>query len=198
MTAPPEIILHLNHSDLRLFYILLSKGFRIPFEPGCTIKDLLCRQLRIDDTYIRERIQTLFLDGKAVDDIHHAIVSDGSTLALSAAMPGLAGAVFRSKSRYSAMRESISYAGPEKESFEGSGTIELKLFNLVAKEIGDIFLDRGILTGGRDICNIFEDHAALLENPDNMIIVDGNKTDGAGLLSSGIDTQDVWLKVRTG
>jgi len=168
------------------------------FEPGCTIKDLLCRQLRIAETYVMERIQTLFLNGKAVDDIHHAIVSDGSTLALSAAMPGLAGAVFRSKSRYSAMRESISYSGPEKESFEGVGVIELKLFNLVANEIGDIFLDRGILTGGRDICNIFENHAVLLENPDNIIMVDGNQTNGPGLLSSGIDTQDVWLKIPMG
>ena len=198
MAAPTEIIIHLNPSDSGLFYILLSKGFRIPFEPGCTIKDLLCRQLRMEETYVMERIQTIFLNGKAVDDIRHAIVSDGSTLALSAAMPGLAGAVFRSKSRYSAMRESISYSGPEKESYEALGVIKLKLFNLVAKEIGHIFLDRGILTDGGDICHIFEEHAGLLENPDNVIMVDGNKTNGTGLLSSGIQTRDVLLKIPMG
>jgi hypothetical protein len=195
MNLTPEIKIHLQNSDAHYFYRLLSKGFRIPFHPGCSIKDLLCKQLGIQDAYATERIQTIFLNGKAVDDIKKAIVSDESTLALSAAMPGLAGAVFRSGGRYSAMRESISYSSDEKGSYTESGSLELKLFNLVAREIGDVFLHRGIQTSGKDVCDIAEEHAELFDHPDSRIFVDQNKTDLVSLLSSDIKSREVWLKL---
>lgn len=195
MNTRPEISIHLQNSKAHHFYRLLSKGFRIPFNPGCSIKDLLYEQLKIEETYVTKRIQTIFLNGKAVDDIKKAIVSDKSTLALSAAMPGLAGAVFRSGSRYSAMRDSISYSSDEKGSYTESGSLELKLFNLVAREIGDIFLHRGIQTSGKDVCDIAEEHAELFDHQDSNICVDQNKTDVENLLSSDIKNHEVLLKI---
>ena len=49
------------------------------------------------------------LDGKPVDDIGAALVQDGSTLALSAAMPGLVGATLRRGGAYSSFRSAITY-----------------------------------------------------------------------------------------
>ena len=80
-------------------------------------------------------------------------------------------------------------------SYAESGSLELKLFNLVAREIGDLFLHRGILTSGRDVCDIFEDHAEIFNHQNNAVWVRGKKTDVAGLLSSNIKTLDVLLKI---
>ncbi|MCP4349944.1 MAG: endonuclease/exonuclease/phosphatase family protein [Desulfobacterales bacterium] len=57
---------------------------------GCSIRSLLCKQTDVASDYVDERISTVFLDGKPVDDVDSAIVKNGSVLALSAAMPGLA------------------------------------------------------------------------------------------------------------
>lgn len=177
MEKPIEINITLKKHAVQYFHLLLSKGFRIPFKPGCSIKDLLCRQLEIDETYVSRRIQTIFLNGKAVDDINTAMVSDKSTLALSAAMPGLAGAAFRTGGRYSAMRDSISYSAHEKRACEDSGLLELKLFNLVAREIGEMILLRGILVSGKDLCSVVEEHSEEFNHQDNKIYLNHQKTD---------------------
>jgi len=62
---------------------------------GCSIKNLLCNQFDITPEYLSDRISTIFLNGKPVDDVESAIIKDNSILALSGAMPGLVGATFR-------------------------------------------------------------------------------------------------------
>ena len=59
---------------------------------GCSVKTMLNNTLGMDDNYVEDRIKTIFLDAKPVDDINTACINDGSVLALSGAMPGLAGA----------------------------------------------------------------------------------------------------------
>ncbi|MBW1894150.1 MAG: hypothetical protein JRI91_10720 [Deltaproteobacteria bacterium] len=186
MKKPIEINITLKKHAVQYFYLLLSKGFRIQFKPGCSIKNLLCQQLGFDETYVSRRIQTIFLNGKAVDNINTTVVSDKSTLALSAAMPGLAGAIFRTGSRYSAMRNSISYSAHEKQACEDSGLLELKLFNLVARETGEMILLRGILVNGKDLCSVIEEHSEVFEHQDNKIYLNHKKIDMGNLLSSGI------------
>jgi len=197
MEKPTEINIVLKKHAVQYFHLLLSKGFRIQFKPGCNIKDLLCRQLGIDETYVSRRIQTIFLNGKTVDDINTTLVSDKSTLALSAAMPGLAGAVFRTKSRYSAMRNSISYSAHEKRKCEDSGLLELKLFNLVAREIGEMILLRGILVSGKDLCSVAEEHSEVIGHEDSKIYLNHKKMNLGDLLSSGIPgTVYLFITVR--
>lgn len=45
-------------------------------------KIFLERQLQLDRQFIEDYIQTVFLDGKPVDDLDRAFVKDGCTLAL--------------------------------------------------------------------------------------------------------------------
>jgi len=47
------------------------------------------RATGLDEDYVTQRISTIFLDGKPVDDIDTLLVRDGAVLSLSAAMPGL-------------------------------------------------------------------------------------------------------------
>ena len=71
------------------FFQFLQKGVRVEANTGCSVKRFLCDQLHMNPDYIEERVQTCFLDGKAVDDIETAMIRQGSTLTLSGAMPGL-------------------------------------------------------------------------------------------------------------
>src|SRR5512137_27882 len=80
---------------LAYFFPLLQKGFELKVCLGTPIGVLLRDGLGLTDEYIETRIQTVFLDGKPVDDINGALIRDGSTLALAPAMPGLMGAMLR-------------------------------------------------------------------------------------------------------
>jgi hypothetical protein len=115
------------------------------------VKSVLCEQLGLRLEYVEERIKTLLLDGKPVDDINSAILRHGSTLALSAAMPGLAGAVLRRGGYYASMRSTISHREETESERPQDGTVSLKLFNILLREIGPTFLQKGIWIQGKDL-----------------------------------------------
>ncbi len=106
----------------------------------------VCRQIGISDDYLDERIQTLFLNGKAIDDPDTTIVPDRAVLALSAAMPGLAGATLRKGGSYASFRKAITEASASAASPPSpqKGSIILKLFNFISQELAPILLRYGI------------------------------------------------------
>lgn len=130
------------------FSTLLQRGVFYPLAARSSVQDFLTRQLGIDPDYIRDRIATVFVDGSVVDDLETATLRPGSTLTLSAAMPGLVGATLRKGGFYSAMRSEISWKGDDdtRQQLDGPpNTIRLKLFNTVLREIGPTLLRRGVL-----------------------------------------------------
>jgi len=94
-----------------LFFSLLQKGFMLEVKVGCSVRSLLLDQMGLSAEYIERRIQTLFVDSKPVDDLDRVAIRDGSTLALSSAMPGLLGATLRRGGYYAAMRSQITHRG---------------------------------------------------------------------------------------
>jgi hypothetical protein len=118
---------------------------------GVSVKTFLCEDLGLTAQFLETRVQTVFLNGKAVDDLSIALVKDGSVLALSAAMPGLLGATLRRGSYYAAMRGEISYRACDEALQHGEGTVCLKLFNLLVAEVGSLLLKKGILIPGTDL-----------------------------------------------
>ena len=58
------------------FFQLLQKGFRVKTQAGCSVKSFLCEHLGLSPEYVEERIQTLFLDGKPVDDVDSALLDN--------------------------------------------------------------------------------------------------------------------------
>jgi hypothetical protein len=137
------------------FYPLLPRGFIVKTRVGCSVKTLICNYLGLSADYLEQRLQTIFLDGKAVDDTETTVVQEGATLALSAAMPGLAGATLRRGSAYAAMRNQITHQKGTCGESTKDGTICLKLFNLVAADIGQLFLEKGVLISGRYLRDLF-------------------------------------------
>ena len=141
---------------LSLFSSLLGQGFSLKVRTGCSLRELLCGQLGVRADYVDQRIQTIFLDGKAVDDVDTAMIRQDSTLALSAAMPGLAGATLRRGGAYAAMRRQISHQNNAGRNSVANGVVTLKLFNLVALELGPGFLKQGIWIRGTHVGNFFK------------------------------------------
>jgi hypothetical protein len=141
---------------LSLFSQLLGLGFTLKVRTGCSLRELLCGQLGVHADYVDQRIQTIFLDGKTVDDVDTAVIRQDSTLALSAAMPGLAGATLRRGSAYAAMRRQISHQNKVIHNSVANGDVMLKLFNLVALELGPGFLKQGIWVRGKHMENFFK------------------------------------------
>ena len=148
-TADKHLRLEISPRLIPLFFQLLGQGFRVNVQAGATVKDLLCRQLGIGEDYLAQRIQSIFLNAKVVDDIESARVPEGSTLALSGAMPGLVGAILRSGGYYAAMRNQLSHVQREPLSQTHGAAITLKLMNIVAKELGPVFLKQGIRLRGQ-------------------------------------------------
>ena len=149
----------------------------VKVQVDCTIKTLLCQQLGLDPEYLETRIQTIFLDGRPVDDINAATVKDGSTLALSAAMPGLVGATLRRGSYYASMRSQISYRETALSKSPHQGIILLRLFNLILKELGPIFLEKGVWINGRGILDFFSRQSDDFWKGCKEAKIDGKKID---------------------
>jgi hypothetical protein len=126
------------------FLRLLESGFFVKAPVGLSIKKLLCQHLGIPENYLAERIQTLFLDGKPVDDVENAHIQPDATLALSGAMPGLVGATFRKGGSLALMRKTISYHEEASTSGHGEARVKIKLFNMVLKDLGPVFLEKGV------------------------------------------------------
>jgi hypothetical protein len=133
---------------------LLQKGFALAVLVGCPIRALLRDGLGLTDEYVETRIQTVFLDGKPVDDIDTALVHDGATLALAPAMPGLMGAMLRRGGHYSPMRSGITHRGDEAPQGIGEGRIVMKLFGMALRELGPRLLERGIEVNAGDLAQI--------------------------------------------
>jgi hypothetical protein len=139
-----SLALKLDGDRLADFFPLLQRGVTLQAVVGGSLRELLCDQLGIPADYVTGRITTIFLDNKPVDNLD-CTVGEGARIALSAAMPGLVGAVMRRSGFYAALRQGITHAGNSGVCEAGSGTVRLKLFNLLLPEIGPLILGRGIL-----------------------------------------------------
>lgn len=178
------------------FFPLLSRGFRVVTRTGCSIKNLLCQQLGIQDNYLEEKIQTIFLNGKAIDDLTAPVIQDGSILSLSAAMPGLAGATLRRGGHLAAMRAQISHKNEATTGQHQTGTVTLKLFNLTARDIGPLFLKQGIWISGSDLEEIVDKFGHDIQAGLRGAEINNKKITAAGFLQSGWKKKAVFLVVK--
>lgn len=179
------------------FLKLIEHGFELKVKTGLSVRELLCGQLDVSDDYLDNRIQTIFLDGKAVDDADAAWVHEDSRLALSAAMPGLVGATFRKGGRYASFRSSISYSKTKTAGVRGEGKITLKLFNMVAKELGPVFLRKGVIIEGNTFQNFVRDNLEDLKAACSSIHLNDTKIGVARLKELKWADRKVLLQVAS-
>jgi hypothetical protein len=162
-----------EHGQFQRLSILFQKGIRVRVRVNTTVKNVLCDQLELDPQYVRERISTIFLDGRPVDDIDAATVKQGSVLALSAAMPGLVGATMRRNGVYKEFRNTITHREEAQVRESTQGVLIVKILNLLIPELGPLLLERGILLAGAELADL----VARLPNASwdrrTMPVVDG-------------------------
>jgi len=142
--SDPGLSLILAGEKIPHLFQILQQGFMVRVQVGGSVLTLLSRQLGISPEFLEGRIKTIFLDGKPVDDLDSAVIKEGSTLALSAALPGLAGATLRRGGAFASLRSQITHSGRETPTAQREGFIVLKLFNLLMDELGPAFLRRGV------------------------------------------------------
>lgn len=140
------------------FFLLLQQGVRIRRHVGCSVDAFLREELGAGPATI-EKIQSIILDGKPVDDIGTALIHDGSVLALSAAMPGLVGAMLRRGGAYSSLRSAITYHETAIACAPGDGWVGIKLFNLLMAELGPELLRTGVLLRSSDLLDFLMERA---------------------------------------
>jgi len=191
-----NLSLTLEKTLIPIFYQLLSKGFIIDAETGCTMKKLLCGQLGVQDDYLEERIQTIFLDDKIVDDVNSAVIREGSILALSAAMPGVLGATLRKGGRYAPMRSQISHDKDMPSDLHKKGEVTIKLFNLIVRELGPLFLERGIHVKGEDFFDIVVRNENIFMTGCKKITKDDNDIDSEKLMKVEWKDKQVFLQIK--
>ena len=160
-----KLTLSIARESLHSFFSLLRQGFMIEVQAGCSIKTMLADALGLDDSYVENRIKTIFLNAKPVDDINTACIENGSVLALSGAMPGLAGATLRRGGQLASFRGSISCRSHGENELGQNGYAFVKLFNLLVNDLGPIFLEKGILINKQQLVTF------LRRQPDNFRLI---------------------------
>ena len=181
---------------LRSFCLLTGRGFGVDVPAACTLRELLCGRLGIEPDYIEARIQTIFLNSKAVDDPRTAVVAAGSTIGLSGPMPGIAGAILRKESRLSSMRSSISHVAQDNDPpTERSGDVTVRLFNVLQRELGPSLLEQGIRIAGEALADFFRRHANVLHSAVQTAEMDGEPVVVSVLRSTDWTGRRVQLQV---
>jgi len=164
---------------------------------GSSIRQVIVEQLGIAEAYLENRIQTLFLNGKPVDDVEAMTVSDGSTLALSAAMPGLAGATLRKGGKYAAFRQEITLGRDSQVPDLREGWMVMKLFNQVAEELGPVVVTKGIGIGGGDLLDVIRKAKEMSLLSEIVELTVNGTAIAPEMLAAKISSQsDVFLSIR--
>jgi hypothetical protein len=196
----PDCRIQIVLKEASRFRFLLNgvfrQGVQVEIIAGTSIRQVIVEQLGIAENYLENRVQTLFLNGKPVDDVDTMKVSDGSVLALSAAMPGLAGATLRKGGKYAALRLQISIGSDLSVPVQRKGRMVLKLFNQIAEEQGPALLERGIGIGVGDLLDVIrkaQDLSLLKEVL--KVEVNGNSIDSEMLAAEISSRAEVFLSI---
>lgn len=166
------------------FFLLLQQGVGIRRRVGCSVDAFLRQEVGAGPGTV-EKIQSVMLDGKPVDDIGSALVRDGSVLALSAAMPGLVGATLRRGGAYSSFRSGITHRETGSACGTSQGWVEIKLFNLLMAELGPGLLRQGVLVKSPDLADFLSGRLPELRQGCRRVLRDGRPLDRETVFSGG-------------
>ncbi len=146
LVVPPEWIPR--------WFAFLRRGFGVPANSGSTLMDFLCHDLGLSPDTVETRVQTVLLDGRPVDDLFATRITLDAVVALSAALPGLAGACLRKGGVCARLRHTLSHrpvSPPTGRLTAPETLVTVKVFNILAAEWGPKLLNRGIVLSGGEL-----------------------------------------------
>lgn len=139
----PRLELFVAAGDTKKYTTLLQSGILWQSNATTTVGQFLSSLPGFTHKYIVEHIETIFLNGQPIDDLATQLNGPSAVLALSAAMPGLAGAIFRKNSFHAPLRTTDYHALPDSLPRAKSVVVQLKCFNCIAREKGQTLLHNG-------------------------------------------------------
>lgn len=175
----PRLTLMLPPASIAGFASLLQHGILFAVDRPVGMLPFLLSLPGFDAAYIESAVQTIFINGVAADSLDR-ILSIGSTLALSAAMPGLAGAIFRRQGLHASLRSKPQEKAPAGPDRPGAGFLTLKLFNRIAADRVEDLLTQGILIAGASFRDFAVRRDALFQPPAQLMF-SGASVDPADL-----------------
>ncbi|MBU0945131.1 MAG: hypothetical protein KKE53_11850 [Proteobacteria bacterium] len=147
------VSLTVDTDALAKFTTLLQGGFFLEVPQKTRIGDLLVSLPGFSQEYINERVQTIFLGGLPADDVDQQLFGLDAVLAISAAMPGLAGAIFRKNGIHASLRTTAEKVPLKSAQADVPIKIRLKLFNMIAVEKGEEILANGCMISASSLKN---------------------------------------------
>lgn len=138
--------------------MLLQKGVGVCGIAGMSIREFLISGAGFSPEYIESRIRTVFLNNCPADNIDTVKIKDGDILSLSGALPGVAGMAMGRDTPISPFRSEISAKNTE-DVGEGKVLLKVKLFNLIAKEVGVSLLEQGVIVDANLVLQAFRENA---------------------------------------
>lgn len=170
--------IRLTDRALPLMYLVLARGVCFQTPPGLPVAGFLADVLPVSPDYIAGKVQTILMNGHALDDPEAVLIDEPCTLALSAAMPGLFGAAFRRNGRFSRLRRSYTGgAAGEKTASGRMVKVRVKLFNQVAGDLGKDLLARGVCLDIEVLADFWQRQWPLLESGCRDIRIDDTTAD---------------------
>jgi len=167
-----EIRIIVQKDKIERYTRILQSGIILQSEVGQSVGAFLANLPGFDTDYIINKIQTVFLDGNAIDDMGTQLINSPSVLALSAAMPGLAGAIFRRNSMHAALRTTDSNINVSTQA-ETTIAVRLKLFNMIAADKGEGILEKGGRFSGSILINFLQQRPQLKQSIINIETTEG-------------------------
>jgi len=169
----PRLDLIIDNSLVPRFFFLLQQGVMLRTRVGCRIQVFPSEEIGAGEGTI-DKIQSIFLDGRPVDDLSAATIKDGSVLALSAAMPGLVGATLRRGGIFSSFRNTITYHEDSVHCDSGKGFVQIKLFNLLMDELGPCLLKKGVYVRSSTLITFLSEQSPDFWQGCRRALLDGN------------------------
>jgi hypothetical protein len=159
----PTLKISVSADSLSLFTTVLQSGVEIKTAHGETLGKFLSNFPGFTTKYLTDTVQTIFLNGTAVDDLSLPLTGSNPVLALSAAMPGLAGAIFRKNSMHAALRTDTKTLSSQPDQ-EKSIPVTLKLFNSIARDRGTDLLKTGVCLQSGQLASFLTNRPHLAEH----------------------------------
>ena len=190
-TSHPQINLYTDSDTLVRFATVLQSGVQYgSIETGATIGSFLHSLPGFETSYINERVQTIFLNGTATDNLSTPLTGKRIVLAITTAMPGLAGAIFRKDSPHAPLRTT---SGKE-QSTDKPELVVLKVFSALTKERGPELLNAGVLIKSYDLNSFLHYRPSMLREL-HKIELNGTEAGKEELLNTLENSELVTLTV---
>jgi hypothetical protein len=158
------------------FTTLLQSGIYVDVEQGTSIDALLFGLPGFSEEYVKTNVQTIFLNGLPADNLQQQLFGKEAVIAISAAMPGLAGAIFRKDGVHASLRTTTAGMLSSQDAPEAPITIRLKLFNMIAMDRGEQLFRDSCVISAKSLDQFLNYRPPLLAAIQN-IMVDGSVFD---------------------